>query len=198
MSEAQEVRKESRRSGAAGDSSGNERGLLLSPVAGTFGGSHSSATLVVTLTQFAYVLGLLTLLPRGDTPENRALVELTPMRTEMARNMPKQAPAVQGHQSFSLRETCSPRENVRARVSSRCMPFIFAGGAMATALFGTVNDTYGRKGLCLLGAPLVLPALLVSAYSLLRPPSGRTGAPITCGSAASASEGAEGAGRGTA
>lgn len=69
---------------------------------------------------------------------------------------------------------------------------------MATALSGTVNDTSGRKDLCLLGAPLALPALLVSAYSLLRPPPGRTGAPITCGSAASAPEGAEGAGRVTA
>jgi predicted MFS family arabinose efflux permease len=174
------------------------RGPLLSPVAGTFGGSHGSATLVLTLTQFAYALGLLTLLPLGDMPENRALVELTPMRTEMARNMPKQDPAVQSHQSLSLRDTCSPRENVRARVSSLCMTFVFAGGAMATALSGTVNDTHGRKGICLLGAPLALPALLVSADSLLRPPPGRTGAPSTCGSAASAPEGAESAARVTA
>lgn len=109
--------------------------------------------------------------------------------------MPKQDPAVQGHRRFSLPDTRSPRKNVRARVSSRCLVFSFTGGAMATAPSGIVNGTHERKGLCLLGAPLDLMALLVSAYSVRRPPPGCTGAPPACRSAASAPERAEGAGR---
>jgi predicted MFS family arabinose efflux permease len=101
--------------------------------------------------------------------------------------------AVQGHQSFSLRDIYGLRENARARVNTVYMTSIFVGGAMATALSGTVNDSYGWKGVCLLGAALALVALLVWVYSVLRPPRGRTGAATARGSATTAPEGAEGA-----
>jgi predicted MFS family arabinose efflux permease len=46
---------------------------LLDLVAGSFGVSQGAATVVVTLTQIGYALGLLLLLPLGDLVENRRL-----------------------------------------------------------------------------------------------------------------------------
>jgi predicted MFS family arabinose efflux permease len=57
---------------------------LLSPIAHAFGVSQGSASLVVTLTQLGYAVGLLALLPLGDLLENRALASRTLVVTAAA------------------------------------------------------------------------------------------------------------------
>ncbi|WP_084703838.1 MFS transporter [Phaeacidiphilus oryzae] len=57
---------------------------LLAPIAHAFGVSQGSATLVVTLTQLGYAIGLLFLLPLGDLLENRALASRTLLVTAAA------------------------------------------------------------------------------------------------------------------
>ena len=57
---------------------------LLAPIATAFGVSQGSTTLVVTLTQLGYALGMVLLLPLGDLLENRALASRTLLVTAAA------------------------------------------------------------------------------------------------------------------
>ncbi|GAA2158453.1 MFS transporter [Kitasatospora kazusensis] len=57
---------------------------LLDLIAGSFGVGQGTATVVVTLTQAGYALGLLFLLPLGDLLENRTLATRTLLATAIA------------------------------------------------------------------------------------------------------------------
>jgi predicted MFS family arabinose efflux permease len=57
---------------------------LLAPIGSGFGVGQGSTTLVVTLTQLGYALGLVVLLPLGDLLENRALASRTLLVTAAA------------------------------------------------------------------------------------------------------------------
>lgn len=57
---------------------------LLDLIAGSFGVSEGTATVVVTLTQVGYALGLVFVLPLGDLLENRALVTRSLLGTAIA------------------------------------------------------------------------------------------------------------------
>lgn len=57
---------------------------LLAPIASAFGVSQGRASLVVTLTQLGYALGIVALMPLGDLLENRALASRTLLVTAVA------------------------------------------------------------------------------------------------------------------
>src|SRR4051812_43644601 len=57
---------------------------LLDLIAGSFGVSQGTATVVVTLTQAGYAIGLLFLLPLGDLVESRTLATRTLVATAIA------------------------------------------------------------------------------------------------------------------
>jgi predicted MFS family arabinose efflux permease len=66
---------------------------LLDLIAGTFGVSQGAATVVVTLTQIGYALGLLFLLPLGDLLENRKLTTRLLIGTALALLLAAVSPA---------------------------------------------------------------------------------------------------------
>lgn len=66
---------------------------LLNLIAGSFHVSQGTATLVVTLTQIGYALGLLFVLPLGDLLENRRLVSRVLLATAAALLLQGAAPA---------------------------------------------------------------------------------------------------------
>jgi Arabinose efflux permease len=75
--------------------------------------------------------------------------------------------AVQGHQVFSQREIYGLRSDARARVNTVFMTSVFLGGALGSALAGTVGEAYGWPGVTLLGAALASVSLAVWAVSTL-------------------------------
>jgi predicted MFS family arabinose efflux permease len=78
--------------------------------------------------------------------------------------------AVQSHQVFGQREIYELRANARARVNTVYMTSIFLGGAIATALSGTIYDSDSWIGVSMLGAVLAFIALGIWALAALRHP----------------------------
>jgi len=85
--------------------------------------------------------------------------------------------AVQAHQVFSQREIYGLRADARARINTVFMTTIFVGGAIASALAGTLYDAYGWTGTTLFGAALPLAGLGIWACSRLRKISPAAAAP---------------------
>ena len=73
--------------------------------------------------------------------------------------------AVQAHQVFSQQEIYGLRADARARINTVHMTTIFAGGAVATAVAGSLYDAAGWSGPSLLGAALSLAGLVVWAFA---------------------------------
>ncbi|NIH79174.1 MFS transporter [Amycolatopsis viridis] len=76
--------------------------------------------------------------------------------------------AVQGHQVLSQREIYGLRADARARINTVFMTTIFVGGAVASALAGTLYDRFAWAGPCLFGAALPLIALGIWTTSTVR------------------------------
>lgn len=76
--------------------------------------------------------------------------------------------AVQSHQVFSQREIYGLRADARSRINTVFMTSVFLGGSIATAVSGSVHDSYGWTGVTLLGAALPLVGLGVWGVSTLR------------------------------
>jgi len=76
--------------------------------------------------------------------------------------------AVQSHQVLSQREIYGLRADARARVNTVFMTTTFIGGAVASALAGTLYDAFGWAGPCLLGAALPLAGLSIWAVAAKR------------------------------
>jgi MFS family permease len=78
--------------------------------------------------------------------------------------------AVQSHHIFGQREIYGLRTDARARINTVYMTAVFLGGAVATAISGTLYGTDGWTGVTLLGAGLAFVALGVWAVAALRRP----------------------------
>jgi len=76
--------------------------------------------------------------------------------------------AVQSHQVFSQREIYELRGDARARINTIYMTAVFLGGAVATAISGTIYGSDGWMGVTMLGAGLALIALGVWTVAALR------------------------------
>jgi predicted MFS family arabinose efflux permease len=78
--------------------------------------------------------------------------------------------AVQSHQVFGQREIYELRADARARVNTVYMTSIFLGGAIATAISGSMYDSDGWMGVTMLGAGLAFASLSIWAVAALRRP----------------------------
>ena len=67
----------------------------------------------------------------------------------------------------------------RSRVTSAYMVCYFAGGAVGSAVAGSIYDAAGWAGVCMLGAAVGLVALLLGAFDALRPAAARAVDPVT-------------------
>src|ERR1700754_3026611 len=76
--------------------------------------------------------------------------------------------AGQGHQVFSQQEIYGLRADARARINTVFMTRIFVGGAIASAVAGTLYETAGWTGSTLFGAALPLVGLLIWSWSGLQ------------------------------
>ncbi|WP_236792855.1 MFS transporter [Amycolatopsis sp. GM8] len=76
--------------------------------------------------------------------------------------------AVQGHQVLSQQEIYGLRADARARINTVFMTTIFVGGAIASAVAGSLYDSVGWTGSSLFGAALPLAGLGIWAYSRVR------------------------------
>jgi predicted MFS family arabinose efflux permease len=76
--------------------------------------------------------------------------------------------AVQSHQVFSQREIYELRGDARARINTIYMTAVFLGGAVATAVSGTIYGSDGWMGVTMFGAGLALVALGVWTVAALR------------------------------
>ncbi len=67
------------------------------------------------------------------------------------------------------------RPDARSRITSAYMVCYFIGGAIGSVTAGTLYDTHGWAGVCLLGAGFGVLTLALSAYEWVRPlPAGRS------------------------
>lgn len=76
--------------------------------------------------------------------------------------------AVQGHQLFGQQEIYGLRADARARINTVYMTTVFVGGAIATAISGTLYDHTGWAGVAVFGAVLPAIALAIWAVSTVR------------------------------
>jgi len=85
--------------------------------------------------------------------------------------------AVQCHQVMSQQVLYALRPSARARLNTVYMGTVFVGGAISSAVAGSLHDAYGWGGVMVYAAALPLAGLLVWA-------TGRTTVPATTGTAA--------------
>ncbi|GAB2998745.1 MFS transporter [Amycolatopsis acidiphila] len=85
--------------------------------------------------------------------------------------------AVQGHQVLSQQEIYGLRADARARINTVFMATIFVGGAVASAIAGSLYDAAGWPGASLFGAALPVAGLAIWAYSRVRTRRTRLAAP---------------------
>ena len=76
--------------------------------------------------------------------------------------------SVQGHQVLSQREVYGLRDDARARINTVFMTTTFIGGAVGSAIAGTLYDSFGWAGPCLFGAALPLTGLAIWSVSTVR------------------------------
>jgi predicted MFS family arabinose efflux permease len=109
----------------------------------------------------AFVLAVAAMILAGIGAGNLILLALAGVLLDLA---------VQSHQVFAQREIYELRPNARARINTVYMTSIFLGGAIATALSGTIYDSDGWTGVTMIGAVLAFIAFGVWAVAALRRP----------------------------
>jgi predicted MFS family arabinose efflux permease len=87
--------------------------------------------------------------------------------------------AVQGHQVLSQQEIYGLRADARARINTVYMTTIFVGGAIASAVAGSLYDVAGWTGSSLLGAALSAVGLAIWGYSRVRSRQARVAIPTS-------------------
>jgi predicted MFS family arabinose efflux permease len=87
--------------------------------------------------------------------------------------------AVQGHQVLSQQEIYGLRADARARINTVYMTTIFVGGAVASAVAGSLYDVAGWTGSSLLGAALSAVGLAIWGYSRVRSRQSRVAIPAS-------------------
>ena len=132
-------------------------GASAAPLAGRLGDrghGHAGSGVALALAAAAMVLA-------GFGAGNLVLLALAGILLDLA---------VQSHQVFSQREIYELRADARARINTVYMTAVFLGGAVATAISGTIYGSDGWTGVTLLGAGLAFAALGVWAVAALRRP----------------------------
>jgi predicted MFS family arabinose efflux permease len=117
-------------------------GAVAAPIAGRLGDRGHGRT----GRGVAAVVGLAAMLLAGVGAGSLALLAVAAVLLDFA---------VQSHQVLSVREVYALRPDARARVNSVFMTICFVGGAVASALTGVVQQTWGWPGVTVLAAAMV-------------------------------------------
>lgn len=150
---------------------------LLDLIAGSFRVSQGAATVVVTLTQAGYAVGLLFLLPLGDLVENRTLATRTLVATASALILTAVCPdfamflavsvlvgvtSVVAQVLVPLAAHLAPADQ-RGAVVGRVMSGLLLGILLARAVSSLVADLMGWRAIYVISA-----ALMVALSAVLR------------------------------
>ncbi|MFF5291926.1 MFS transporter [Paractinoplanes globisporus] len=163
---------------------------LLDLIAGAFGVSQGAATVVVTLTQIGYALGLLLLLPLGDLIENRRLTTRLLLCTALALLLAALSPAYPLFLALSVligvtsvvaqilvpfAAHLAPPSS-RGAIVGKVMGGLLLGILLARTVSSFVGGLWGWRAIYFISAALML-ALAVALRRLLpqRPPSHTAG-----------------------
>jgi predicted MFS family arabinose efflux permease len=163
---------------------------LLDLIADAFGVTQGAATVVVTLTQIGYALGLLLLLPLGDLIENRRLTTRLLLFTALALLLAALSPAYPLFLALSVligvtsvvaqilvpfaAHLAPPSE--RGAIVGKVMGGLLLGILLARTVSSFVGGLWGWRAIYFISAALML-ALAVALRRLLpqRPPSHTAG-----------------------
>ncbi|WP_433300362.1 MFS transporter [Actinoplanes sp. CA-030573] len=155
---------------------------LLDLIAGNFGVSQGAATVVVTLTQIGYALGLLLLLPLGDLVENRRLTTRLLGGTAAALLLAAICPAYPLFLAFSVligvtsvvaqilvpfAAHLAPEEE-RGAIVGKVMGGLLLGILLARTVSSFVSGLWGWRAIYFISAALMI-VLAVALWRLLPP-----------------------------
>ncbi|WNV86123.1 MFS transporter [Umezawaea sp. Da 62-37] len=161
---------------------------LLDLIAGSFGVSQGAATVVVTLTQVGYVIGLLFLLPLGDLLESRTLATRTLVATAVALLLTAVSPvfglflavsvlvgitSVVAQVLVPLAADLAPPEQ-RGRSVGRVMSGLVLGILLARTVSSLVADLLGWRAIYFISAALMLVLAVVLRWVVPERPPGHT------------------------
>ena len=153
---------------------------LLDLIADAFGVSEGAATVVVTLTQIGYALGLLLLLPLGDLVENRRLTTRLLLGTAASLLVAGLAPAYPIFLVFSVligvtsvvaqilvpfAAHLAPPEQ-RGAIVGKVMSGLLLGILLARTVSSFVGGLWGWRAIYFISAAMML-ALAVVLYRIL-------------------------------
>jgi predicted MFS family arabinose efflux permease len=148
---------------------------LLDLIADAFGVSQGAATVVVTLTQIGYALGLLFLLPLGDLVENRKLTTRLLLGTALALLLAALSPAypiflvvsvligvtsVVAQILVPLAAHLAPEEQ-RGALVGKVMSGLLTGILLARTVSSFVADLWGWRTIYFISAGLMIVLALV-------------------------------------
>lgn len=155
---------------------------LLGEIADTFHVSSATASVVVTLTQLGYALGLIFLVPLGDLVENRALASRTLLVTAAALLLAGFAPdlslflaasvligvtSVVAQILVPLAAHLAPPE-ARGQLVGRVMSGLLLGILLARTVASEVSAVLGWRSIYFISAGLILATSVVLARTLPR------------------------------
>ena len=153
---------------------------LLELIAGSFGVSQGTATVVVTMTQLGYALGLLFVLPLGDLIDNRKLTSRTMVGTAVALAVAAVSPdfglfvavsvligttSVVAQILVPLAAHLAP-EHSRGKVVGQVMSGLLLGILLARTVSSLVAAAWGWRTIYLVSAVLVVGMSVVLARML--------------------------------
>jgi predicted MFS family arabinose efflux permease len=159
---------------------------LLDLVAGTFRVSQGTATVVVTMTQLGYALGLLFVLPLGDLVNNRKLTSRTMIGTAVALAVAAVAPrfglvvavsvlvgltSVVAQILVPFAAHLAP-ERSRGKVVGQVMSGLLLGILLARTVASLVAAAWGWRTIYLVSAVLMVAMSVVLARTLPDRPAG--------------------------
>ncbi|PRY44847.1 MFS transporter [Umezawaea tangerina] len=161
---------------------------LLDLIAGSFGVSQGAATVVVTVTQAGYAVGLLFLLPLGDLVESRTLATRTLVATAVALLLTAVSPvfgmflavsvlvgitSVVAQVLVPLAADLAPPE-LRGRSVGRVMGGLLVGILLARTVSSLVADLLGWRAIYLISAAFMLVLAVVLSRMVPRRRPGHT------------------------